>query len=94
MPITKDFNVDHILSKLLIALPPIFSRKEVPNLLGGSISVGTLANAECGGYGPPCVRNCRNCIYEKDSFLQWFKVYLEGGLKGVQAVYGEDDLSN
>ncbi len=82
--------IDYIFEKLSRELPLIFARKDIPKYLGKSISIGTLANATSAGYGPPCIRNGRNTIYEKESFLEWFKVYLKGGLKAIKESYSEN----
>ncbi len=69
-------------------LPSIFARKEVPRLTGNAIAAGTLSNIHSQGYGPPCVRNGRNSIYEKQTFLAWYSLYLRGGIKAVKNAYG------
>lgn len=56
-------------------LPPIFARRHIAKLLGGSIASGTLANM--GKDGPPYVRRGRNAIYEKSTFLKWLRAWLE-----------------
>ena len=74
--------LEKMLGSLQSNLPDVFSRKAVPDYFGKTISVGTIANL--GADGPPFVRNGRNAIYEKESFLKWFRRYLEGGIKAVK----------
>ena len=37
-------------------MPPAFVRKEVPRLLGGILTVGTIANLDAKKQGPPKIR--------------------------------------
>ncbi len=69
-------NIDCIINKLRDTMPPAFVRKEVPRLLGGILTVGTIANLDAKKQGPPKIRLKRHVVYEKDSFLEWFKAYL------------------
>jgi hypothetical protein len=62
---------DTLLEKLKKSLPPVFARKDIPKFGGKCLSVGTLANL--GKNGPPYIRNARHAIYEKESFLKWFR---------------------
>lgn len=80
----SDF-IENAILALQCTLPTVFARKEVPKLLGNTISAGTLANFASEGYGPPCIRNGRNAIYERESFLNWFCMYLEGGTQRIKA---------
>ena len=66
--------IDITINALARELPPIFARREVPKLLGGSIASGTLANL--GKDGPPYIKRGRNAIYEKSTFLKWLKEWL------------------
>lgn len=68
--------IEKMFDTLEETLPPIFARREVPKLLGGSIATGTLANL--GKDGPPYIRRGRNAIYEKTSFLEWLRRWLTG----------------
>lgn len=69
-------NIDSIINKLRETMPPAFVRKEIPRLLGGILTVGTIANLDAAKQGPPKLRLKRHVVYEKDSFLEWFKKYL------------------
>ena len=57
--------------KLHAALPPFFPRRVVEEVLGGCLSVGTLANLDSKGDGPPRHRMGKKVLYERDSFVQW-----------------------
>lgn len=70
-------NINHIIDKLNESMPPIFTRKELPKLLGGILTVGHICNLDSSNQGPPRMRLRRHVIYERDSFLEWFKLYLE-----------------
>jgi hypothetical protein len=72
----EQMNVDCIINKLRETMPPAFVRKEIPRLLGGILTVGTIANLDAAKQGPPKLRLKRHVVYEKDSFLEWFKKYL------------------
>ena len=71
--------VDEILSTLAEALPPVFARKDFPRFLGSSLAVGTLANLGRTN-GPPYIRRGRHAVYEKKSFLVWYRNWLLSGL--------------
>ncbi len=58
-----------VIQKLRDSLPAVFSRREVPKLLGGAIATGTLANL--GKEGPQYLIINKNAVYEKDTFLEW-----------------------
>lgn len=85
----EDSFIKQCVESLRVVLPPIFARRVLPKYLGGVIAVGTIANL--GKDGPPYIQQGRNAVYEKESFLQWLKVYLEGGIKKVKKVYGGKD---
>jgi len=70
-------NINHIINKLTESMPPVFTRKELPKLLGGILTVGHICNLDAAKQGPPRLRLKRHVIYERDSFLEWFKSYLE-----------------
>ncbi len=76
--------IELCLESLRTSLPPIFARRVLPKYLGGAIALGTIANL--GKDGPPYVQQGRNAIYEKESFLKWFQLYLEGGIKAVKTL--------
>lgn len=90
MDIASSELVKKMLIELRKELPTVFSRKVIPKYIGGSISCGTLANLASKGCGPPCICGGRNVIYEKESFLDWFELYLQGGIKAVESVYGRE----
>lgn len=69
-------DVNHIIEKLKESMPPAFTRKELPKLLGGILTVGHICNLDSAQQGPPRMRLKRHVIYERDSFLEWFKSYL------------------
>ncbi len=83
------FLLESIIEKLNCTLPAIFARKEVPKLLGNCITTGTLANLQSSGLGPPSLRNGRNSVYEKETFLVWLKIYLGGGIKALKKIKNE-----
>lgn len=68
--------VEAMVSSLEKSLPPVFARKEIPRFLGGSLAVGTLANL--GKAGPPYMRCGKHAMYEKSTFLTWFREWLGG----------------
>jgi len=74
--------LEKMLASLQSSLPDVFSRKAIPHYFGKTISAGTIANL--GVDGPPFICNGRNAIYEKSSFLIWFRKYLQGGIKAVK----------
>ena len=67
--------VEVILSSLAEELPPIFARKDIPRFLGSSLAVGTLANLGA-SKGPPYIRRGRHAVYERVSFLSWYRTWL------------------
>ena len=73
---TIDF--EELKKELLNHLPPIFARKEVPQLLGNAIDDRTLANLQCRGMGPPSISNGKKSLFEKSSFVEWLIEYLKG----------------
>lgn len=71
--------VSTIRQKLLAELPPIFTRSVAVKATGGLIAVGTLANLDSAGEGPPDkIRLGRKVAYERESFVEWFLARLEG----------------
>ena len=67
----QDHTINNAFLALESSLPAIFSRSSVPNLLGGAVSAGTLANM--GKEGPPCFLLNGHIVYEKSSFLAWLR---------------------
>ena len=89
MPIpSSDKFVEGILTSLAQELPPIFARKDIPRFFGSSLTVGTLANLGA-SKGPPYIRRGRHAIYEKETFLSWFRTWL---LKSI-STNGEEKTS-
>lgn len=72
--------------KILKALPPLFGRAAVGNLLPGIINPKTLANLSSLGLGPPKIKTRAKIIYERDSFVPWLCNHLMGrGNKDVDS---------
>lgn len=67
--------VDVAIKALRETVPVIFRRCDIPKYFGNCLSVGTLANM--GKEGPPYVRQGRHAVYERESFLVWYRTYLE-----------------
>lgn len=67
-----------LIENLREELPPMFSRKEVCERLGGMITPASFANMDCSGDGPPIkVMFSNKVAYERDSFLDWFQKQIE-----------------
>ena len=71
-----DHNLDDILIEAAItgleaSMPAVFARREIPKYVGGSLTVGTLANL--GKDGPPYFLINKHATYEKNSFLKWYR---------------------
>ena len=71
---TSEEFIDNTLNILREAIPIIFRRKDIPKLFGGCLAVGTLANL--GKNGPPYARQGKHAVYERDSFLLWYRSLL------------------
>lgn len=56
---------------LLEALPRVFGRKAVTNLLPGIINARTLANLDWSGDGPPLFKIGRTVCYRREPFVNW-----------------------
>lgn len=69
--------IDEIITNLSKELPPVFARRDVPRFLGGSLAVGTLANLGK-EKGPAYIRRGKHAIYEKNTFLTWYRSWLAG----------------
>lgn len=67
--------VEQVIAALKEELPPVIARKELPKYLGGTLAKGTLANLGLKS-GPPYVRRGKHAIYEKTSFLAWYREWL------------------
>lgn len=85
----QDIFVAQCISALETSLPPIFARRAIPKYFGEAIALGTIANL--GKDGPPYVQQGRNAIYEKRTFLEWFQLYLEGGVKGARKIQCDEE---
>lgn len=58
--------------------PDFFPRKKVPELTGGAIAIGTLANLDSSGNGVPgAFRWGRQICYFKKHFVSWWIARLE-----------------
>jgi hypothetical protein len=60
-------------SELEKTLPPIISRSAVPQLTGGLISAGRLANLDCLGQGPRRITLGRKVGYTRADFIAWMR---------------------
>lgn len=60
------------IERLHVVLPHFFTRQEVAKILAGYLTVGTLANLDCKGDGPPKLRRGKKVLYERESFIEWF----------------------
>lgn len=57
---------------LFMALPEVFPRERVGELLSGIISPKTLANLDCEGRGPQGrIRIGRKICYQRGPFVEW-----------------------
>ena len=63
-----------IFDALAQSLPLIFPCRRIPELTGGLLPVGAIANM--GADGPPFRRIGRHAVYTRKSFLIWFTAYL------------------
>ena len=73
---TEAQNQDDALIEAAIAglestMPAVIARREIPKYVGGTLSVGTLANL--GKDGPPYFLVNKHATYEKKSFLEWYR---------------------
>lgn len=64
-------NVQVIIDRLRLELPPVFTRKIVAKLIGGYLTVGSLANLDSLGEGPGGIRAGKSILYERETFLEW-----------------------
>ena len=71
---TSEEFINNTVNTLREAIPIIFRRKDIPKLFGGCLAVGTLANL--GKNGPPYARQGKHAVYERDSFLLWYRSLL------------------
>lgn len=71
-----------LFDRLSIELPPVIARAEVPRLLGGLISAGSLANADSAGEGPAGRFYLgKKAAYGRDELLDWLRERLTAAKK-------------
>jgi hypothetical protein len=59
-------------------LPPLFTRKEACQHLGGLFKPNTLKNIDYQGLGPKCKQRVgRKVLYTRDNFIEWLNNYVE-----------------
>jgi len=62
--------------QLKSSLPPVFSREEAAQHLGGILRANTLRNIDLRGEGPSIkVRIGKKVAYERDDFVAWLRRY-------------------
>ena len=66
-----DTLIEAAIAGLEASMPAVFARREIPKYVGGSLTVGTLANL--GKDGPPYFLVNKHATYEKNSFLKWYR---------------------
>lgn len=73
---------ESLFSRLSAELPPVIARSEVPRLLGGLVSSGTLANADSAGQGPAGrFYMGKRAAYGRDELLDWLRERLTASKK-------------
>ncbi len=71
-----------VFSRLASELPPVIARSEVPRLLGGLVSAGTLANADSAGQGPAGrFYMGKRAAYGREELLDWLRSRLTAAKK-------------
>lgn len=63
--------IEAAIASLEASMPAVIARREIPKYVGGTLSVGTLANL--GKNGPPYFLVNNHATYEKKSFLEWYR---------------------
>lgn len=66
-----DTLIEAAITSLEASMPAVIARREIPKYVGGTLSVGTLANL--GKDGPPYFLVNKHATYEKKSFLEWYR---------------------
>lgn len=66
-----DALIEAAIAGLESTMPAVIARREIPKYVGGTLSVGTLANL--GKDGPPYFLVNKHATYEKKSFLEWYR---------------------
>ena len=78
-PPERAMNADEeqFVQDLLPHLPPVIARAKVPQILGGLVGVGSLANADSAGRGPEKAYKigCRMVAYNTESLLRWIVIH-------------------
>lgn len=69
--------IEELLCRLENELPCTFTRSNIGILTGGAVHPRTLANRDSLGTGPPRFRLKKKIIYERTSFLEWFRAELK-----------------
>lgn len=65
-------NTHDILKALERELPPVLTRKSIPQLTGGLVAAGTLANHDSRGTGPAgAARINGHVTYSREAFHVW-----------------------
>ena len=74
-PGEKDLAPDEeaFIAEFTKVLPPVIARKDIPQHLGGLVSVSTLSHADSAGTGPAgAYRVGAHCVvYRTDQLLRW-----------------------
>lgn len=71
-----------VFTRLTAELPPVIARSEVPRLLGGLVSAGTLANADSAGQGPAGRFYLgKRAAYGREELLDWLRERLTAAKK-------------
>jgi hypothetical protein len=62
---------------MVFACSSLFTRQEIARNLGGGLTAKTLKNIDSKGREPEVgQRHGKKFVYEKDSFIRWFKNYI------------------
>ena len=77
--------IEKVIKNLSKELPPLFSRKEVPNLIPGVIAYRSLCNLSSVGGGPPFIVVGKNVCYEQENFILWLAKRMKPGKSEVDA---------
>jgi len=71
-----------VFTRLAAELPPVIARAEIPRLLGGLVSAGTLANADSAGQGPAGrFYMGKRAAYGREELLDWLRERLTAAKK-------------
>lgn len=73
---------ESVFTRLSVELPAVIARAEVPRLLGGLVSAGTLANEDSAGTGPAGRFYLgKKAAYGRDELLDWLRERLTAAKK-------------